>query len=126
MDACPGQAARGPVIESRADQDSRPKTMHDEYRRYVITLTRDPGIAGDEALIRKHVAYLRELERSGQLVLAGPFEDGGGGMLIVRAPSLAEAETIAAADPFVTSGFDKCQVRAWIISCEENDHLGMA
>ncbi len=100
--------------------------MHDEYRRYVITLTRDSAVAGNEALIRKHVAYLQELDRKGQLELAGPFEDGGGGMLIVRAPSLAAAKAIASADPFVTSGYDTPGVRAWLISCEENNHLGMA
>jgi uncharacterized protein len=99
--------------------------MDERFTLYVITLTRNAGRARDEALIRAHVAFLRELDRRGQLELAGPFEDGGGGMIIVRAGSLAAAQAIAEADPFVSSGYEACSVRTWLLSCEENDHMGM-
>ena len=53
----------------------------------------------------EHFAYLLELERSGVLFAAGPFvdEDGvrhGAGMLLIRAATRAEAETIAYAEPY--------------------------
>ena len=100
--------------------------MSDEFTRYVITLTRNPERARDEALIKSHVAFLRELDCSGQLVLAGPFEDGAGGMIILRAESLEAARAIAETDPFVTAGYESLEVRAWLLSCEENNHMGMA
>ena len=98
--------------------------VSDDFTRYVVALTRNPEKASDEALIRAHVAFLRELDRSGQLVLAGPFEDGTGGMIILRARSLAEARAVAEADPFVAEGYESCEVRTWLLSCEQNDHMG--
>ena len=97
----------------------------DRFTHYVITLTRNPDREADDDLIREHVAFLRELDRKGQLVSAGPFADGAGGMIIIEAGSLPEAERIAAADPFVASGYERCTVRTWLLSCEDNDHMGM-
>lgn len=99
--------------------------MTDRFIRYVVTLTRNPEHPRDEALIREHVAFLRGLEREGRLVDAGPFEDGQGGMIILRAESLEAARRIAAADPFISSGYETCEVRTWLLSREENDHMGM-
>lgn len=99
--------------------------MSDPHTRYVINLTRNLEKPRDEVLIRKHVAFLRELDRDGRLVLAGPFEDGGGGMIIIHAQSLREAQALAESDPFVIGGYDTCQVRTWLLSCEENNHMGM-
>lgn len=99
--------------------------MNDQLTRYVIHLTRNPERPREEALIREHVAFLRELDREGLLVLAGPFEDGLGGMIIIRAESLGAARRLAESDPFVTGGYDSCEVRTWLLSCEENNHMGM-
>jgi uncharacterized protein len=98
----------------------------DDMVRYVIGLTPRAGVETPEALVRAHVAWLRELDAAGRLVLCGPFADGSGGMVILRAASLAEARTLAAADPFVRSGARDCQVRAWNLSNEANRHMGMA
>jgi uncharacterized protein YciI len=99
--------------------------VSDEFTRYVIILTRNPERERDDALIRAHVEFLRELDRKGQLVLAGPFQDGVGGMIIVRAESLATARAIAEADPFVAGGYESFELRTWLLSCEENNHMGM-
>lgn len=52
------------------------------------------------------------------LLLAGPFCDErgvstGGGMFIIRAASLADAEAIAATDPYNARGFRIAHVRPW-------------
>ena len=99
--------------------------MGDRFTRYVITLTREPDTARDEALIRAHVSFLRELHDKGKLVMAGPFADGKGGMVIVEAESGDAAREIAESDPFVKSGYERCDVREWLLSCEENNHMGM-
>lgn len=100
-------------------------TVADSFTRYVITLTRNPGKPREQALIKEHVAFLQKLEREGHLVLAGPFEDGTGGMIIVRASSRAAAQAMAEADPFVTSGDASATVRTWLLSCAENNHMGL-
>lgn len=92
--------------------------------RYAIELRPVPGVARDAALVRDHVAFLRSLDREGRLVLAGPFDDGSGGLVVIRATSLDEARAIAARDPFVARGARDADVRAWSISCEANGHLG--
>ena len=99
--------------------------MHEDYTRYVVHLVRVQEAARDEALVRAHVAYLKGLEARGLLELAGPFADGGGGMLVLRAGSREEAEELVAEDPFVLTGSSRPEVRAWILSCGENNHLGM-
>ena len=69
--------------------------------------------------------HLQALEDAGQLELCGPF-DGGGGMVVLRVDTLEQAEAIAQADPFVARGVRSYRLRAWRLSCAENDHMGFA
>lgn len=78
------------------------------------------------ALVEAHVAYLRELEREGRLVLAGPLADRGEGLIVVRSESEDEARAIAARDPFVSAGARVPEVWTWEISSEANAHMGIA
>ena len=97
----------------------------DAFTRYVALLHPIPGMTTDIAAIRAHVAWLRSLQAAGSLELAGPFADGSGGMVILRADTAAEAEAIARSDPFVRSGLRRLDLRVWELSCEENNHMGM-
>ncbi len=99
--------------------------MTAEFTRFVVLLTAIAGRQADPALIRRHVAYLRMLDREGRLVMAGPFADGEGGMIVLRAADLTEARRIAADDPFVQEGVRAFTLRVWELSCEENNHMGM-
>jgi uncharacterized protein YciI len=96
----------------------------DNYIRYVILLTKTPAANRNDAIIRRHVEYLRDLDRQGKLVLCGPFLDYEGGMVVVKAASVDEAKELAACDPFVREGHRTFEVRTWQLSCEENNHLG--
>jgi len=63
-----------------------------------------------------HLANLAPLDVAGRVIHAGPLLEGGGtplGSLVVfEAPSLAEAEAFAAADPYVVGGvFERYEVR---------------
>ncbi|MCK9552641.1 YciI-like protein [Aquamicrobium sp.] len=65
-----------------------------------------------------HAAYLEGLNAAGKLAFAGPFlnADGKpeGSLVVVEAADKAEAEAIAAADPYaLASLFDSVEVRAW-------------
>lgn len=99
--------------------------MQTEYTRYVILLNNIEGRASSEALIRQHVQYLRDLEKINKLVLCGPFTNYKGGMVIVKAKNLSEAQEIAQNDPFISNQIKSYEVRAWELSCEENNHLAM-
>lgn len=44
---------------------------------------------------------------------------------ISNASCARRATWIAEADPFVKEGAETCEVRAWELSCRENNHLGM-
>lgn len=100
-------------------------TENQSVVKYVILLSMNPGRSFNEELIRSHVAYLRELQSMGKLVMCGPFVDVPGGMLIIQAADLEEAKALAERDPFVKSGTENYELRAWEISCEANNHLGM-
>jgi len=78
--------------------------------------------------IQDHFAYVRELEDRGVLFAAGPLwtDDGdyfeGDGLLIYRAASLAEAHSIADADPMHASGARTYRIRPWFI---HDGNIGM-
>ncbi len=94
--------------------------------RYAIHLRATEGAQLDRALVEAHVAFLRELDEDGALVLAGPIEGRAEGLVVVRASDLDEARRIAARDPFVVSGARSAEVLAWSISSEANGHMGVA
>ncbi|MGD8191644.1 YciI family protein [Brevibacillus ginsengisoli] len=48
-----------------------------------------------------------------------------GGMVIIRAGSMMEAQAIAEMDPFISSGAESYELRVWNLSNEANNHLGM-
>ena len=61
-----------------------------------------------------HRQYLTGLREKGQLVVAGPFTDDSGGLIVYEAPSREEAEKLILADPFHQHGiFLRYQLRPW-------------
>lgn len=65
-----------------------------------------------------HVAWLDELNARGGLSFAGPFLDADGkptgSLVVVEATDMAEAEAIAAADPYAKAGlFASVEINAW-------------
>ncbi len=96
----------------------------DPHARWAAFLAPVPGVATTRAQVHAHVEHLRELERRGRLVLAGPFDDRSGGMVVFRAIDEAEANAILARDPFVVEGVRVATLRRWSLSCADNDHMG--
>lgn len=83
---------------------------------YIIKLTIVVDRAIYEPYLPAHLAYLQELKARGVLLLSGPFTDRGGGMVVIRAASHAEAESIAQADPLVANQVDAYELREWLIT----------
>ena len=51
-----------------------------------------------------HLERMDPLDKAGKVVLAGPFTDQAGSLIIIEAASLEEAKAFAAGDPYVTQG----------------------
>ena len=89
---------------------------------YVILTTPTGGLDALREHLPAHLAYQKDLEARGITFAAGPFatddedEWSGEGMIIVRAGSLAEARTIAEADPMHSSGVRSFRVRPWLLN----------
>ncbi|MCL2736842.1 MAG: YciI family protein [Propionibacteriaceae bacterium] len=85
-------------------------------------------ILGDRArpftpeVIERHIDHLRWLDDTGHLVICGPFLDYPGGMIILTAEDLDEADRLARQDPFVDEGYWTYQVRSLQVSSKENGY----
>jgi uncharacterized protein YciI len=63
----------------------------------------------------EHAAFIDDLAAQGRIVLAGPFADWTGALLIVRG-AVDEVTAIWMADPFVIEGvFGPPRVRPWLL-----------
>jgi uncharacterized protein YciI len=60
-----------------------------------------------------HLEYLNQLFLEEKVVMAGPFTDKQGGMVIYKADTMEEAEQLAKADPVVAQGARTLQLREW-------------
>jgi uncharacterized protein YciI len=59
-----------------------------------------------------HLDNLRPLVERGKVVLAGPFTDASGSLIVVDMDSEAQATAFAQSDPYVTQGvFERIEVK---------------
>ncbi|MEM8728877.1 MAG: YciI family protein [Pseudomonadota bacterium] len=69
-----------------------------------------------------HLAYQRQLESGGHLVLAGPVSNAAGdqiegaGLIIYRAASMEAARALADADPAHATGARSYTLRKWMVN----------
>lgn len=60
-----------------------------------------------------HLDYINELYKQGKVVMAGPFTDKKGGVVIYKASSPEEAKALAEADPVIVEGARTLELREW-------------
>jgi uncharacterized protein YciI len=82
----------------------------------IIAEDKPDGVAHRMAVRPTHLKHLETI--ADRVVLAGPFLDAQGkpcgSLLVIEAADQAEAEAIAARDPYVTEGvFESYQLRPW-------------
>ncbi|MGC4107644.1 MAG: YciI family protein [Thermomicrobiales bacterium] len=64
----------------------------------------------------EHRVYLKQLVDAGSLLMAGPFADERGGVMILEAEDEAEVLRLLADDPFTINGvFATTEVRPWVL-----------
>ncbi len=62
-----------------------------------------------------HLAHLEPLAQQGKILLAGPFTDGSGSLIVIDAPSRDAVWEVLAHDPYVTSGvFNRVEVKPFL------------
>jgi uncharacterized protein len=71
------------------------------------------GVPMREQYLRAHGAYHARLVSEGRSVAGGGYVGEEGGMAIVRAADLAEAQAMLAADPAIRNGVFAAELRQW-------------
>jgi uncharacterized protein YciI len=62
-----------------------------------------------------HLQHLEPLAQAGKVVLAGPFTDGSGSLIIVDLPSREAVWDLVARDPYVVNGvFNHVEVKPFL------------
>lgn len=98
-----------------------------DWQLYVIRFEMAEPTDNVEAalapVLHDHLLWLLDKEKCGVLLLSGPFVDetgyenfDGSGQAVIRASSLAEAERIAATEPFAKAGLRKNTVFGWRVN----------
>ena len=72
-----------------------------------------PGRPMREQDLRAHGTYYAGLLREGRVFAGGGYVGEDGGLAIVRAANLAEAQALLAADPAISSGVFVATLRQW-------------
>jgi len=89
---------------------------------YVVESTPKAAPEQLQATLPDHLAYQKEMEAKGSLVLAGPMSDDTGelmqgvGLIIYRAQSFEEARAFAEADPMHQAGARSFTLRRWLVN----------
>jgi len=77
---------------------------------FVLLLTYVKPLPEVDALMREHVAWLKEHYAAGRFVVSGRRIPRTGGVILARGDDRAEIEALAATDPFVRGGVATCEI----------------
>ena len=99
---------------------SRP-AGHQGPKYYLIFLHPIPERPLSLEAVELHANHLAELDDCGTLVMAGPLVERGGGLIVLRTGSAAEAMAIAEEDPLVRGTYRTYELATWLLSTRQND-----
>lgn len=103
-----GAAAQGPAAQAPPQFPTGPDIPVNIKPYYLALFLRAPGAASEPApeLMQGHLAYIHKQVDAGRYVVVGPLLDHDriGGIAVIQAASLEEAQTITNGDPMVASG----------------------
>ena len=72
------------------------------------------GKGFQEQKLLDHGKYIHSLYQQGDLIEGGPFLDHTGGMAIITAEDMDQAEEIMNQDPAVVTGVFNAEIRPWM------------
>lgn len=77
-----------------------------------------------EELLLAHVAHLKQLKETHQLILCGPFADNDGAMQLLLAENITTADALLQQDPFIREKYYATyELLEWIEANETNNYL---
>lgn len=88
-------------------------------RQYIMCFLKTGPLKVDDAkraeLMRGHFGMINRLAAEGNLVLAGPFTDGGEfrGVYIFDVPTIEAAKALTETDPSIKEGYFKVEFIKW-------------
>ena len=84
---------------------------------YVVRYRPGAGYQADKQLLRQdlrdHEGYMRRQTEAGVIIAAGPTFDEAGGLVLIHAASLHDAETFIRNDPAVIAGIFAGEATDW-------------
>jgi uncharacterized protein YciI len=94
--------------------------MFDKFA-YMITMTNQKPLC--EEVIKAHVMHLKKLDDQKRLIFCGPYVNEAGGIVVIHAKNLDEAEVIAQDDPFIHQGFKTYKIIEVEVAHKGNHYL---
>lgn len=99
----------------------RPQARQQPPVVYAVVFRQGPSWAKgkplmEQAGIMEHLDYLDERLRAGELLMAGPFLDNSGGIVLYRVKTVEEARKLVERDPAVLSGLLDYTVQPWMVA----------
>lgn len=61
----------------------------------------------------QHLVWMKQQHESGKILFSGPTTDRKYGVYVIRGGDRAEAEKIAASDPYTAAGFSTFELLEW-------------
>jgi len=82
--------------------------------KYIIILSEETNQKDvDPAIVEAHDHFLDFLNSQGKLFASGPFINRPGGMIILNADSMAEAQAIAQESPLIQNKLRRYEILQW-------------
>ncbi|MCS7142785.1 MAG: YciI family protein [Aigarchaeota archaeon] len=60
-----------------------------------------------------HYKYIDKLAKEGKILMAGPFVDGSGGLIVLSVASKEEAEALISQDPYIKYKLRRYTIKEW-------------
>ncbi len=93
---------------------------------YILSPRYTAPLERVDELVEAHVAWLRANHATGRILGWGRKVPREGGVILAVCDDRAEAEALAASDPFVTGGVAETEVIAWAPSFLDESIAGLA
>ncbi|HNP18321.1 MAG TPA: YciI family protein [Fulvivirga sp.] len=102
------------VVNAQDGEATPPMEIVKYYFVELITNPDKPDIpkAEIDSIQAAHMANMGIMAKRGELMLAGPFE-GGGGIFILNVKSMEEAKALTDKDPAISAGRLTAKIRPW-------------
>lgn len=80
---------------------------------FIASLTYTVPIERIDAVLDEHLAWLKAGQAAGHFIAWGPREPRDGGLIFVKVPTRAEAESLLMSDPFMMHGLADLAIIEW-------------